>query len=400
MAPSLVGTDFRIAIGYESFGPYHLARLNSVARRAPLLAIEFSRKSSIYGWQPTETKDFHTETLSRDAMRARFSDIAAKLDKALSEFHPDVVFVPGWAAAEALAMLRWCRRAGVTAVVMSDSQEIDAPRVALKESLKGALLRQFDGAFVAGERHAAYLTKLGFHDRPVARGYDVVDNRHFAPSPMTPPPSSRELFLCCARLVAKKNLVVLLEAFRLFVDRVGTAAAPPLVIVGEGPMRAAIENERDRLGLKNVVKIPGFSEYAALPTFYQNARCFILPSSVEQWGLVVNEAMAAGCPVLVSERAGCVPELVRKGENGFTFDPTSPRALAEKMFTLHQNPEILDRFGAKSMEIVAAHGLEAHVSSVLALTNAMPARSLVKNTLGQNLILHVLLMQALKERRI
>lgn len=385
-------------MGYESFGPYHIARLNQVARQAELLAIEFSRKSATYDWQSAGIADFNMVTLAEDAMRTPFSQIAAKLDKALFAFRPEVVFVPGWAAAEALAMLSWCRRARVPAVVMSDSQEIDAPRTALKEALKSQLLRQFDGAFVAGERHVAYLSKLGFSGRPVERGYDVVDNRHFAPAPGGPSTSARTLFLCCARLVEKKNLSVLLRAYRLFADRLAAADAPPLVILGEGPLRPFLEVERDRLGLKDAVQMPGFSEYAALPAFYHDARCFILPSTTEQWGLVVNEAMAAGCPVLVSDRAGCIPELVKDGENGFAFNPTSPEALAEKMLSIHCDPEKLNRFGAKSLELISAHGIDSHVRGALALTNALRGRARVEATFPQKVFLRLLMKLSLRGR--
>src|SRR5262249_59830905 len=103
----------------------------------------------------------------------------------------------------------------------------------------------------------------------------------------------------------------------------GTAAWK-LVLLGEGEQRAKLEGLRDALGLRNDVSMPGFKQYDELPAYYGLASAFVHTSTTEQWGLVVNEAMAAGLPVLVSERCGCGPDLVREGVNGFTFDPRQP----------------------------------------------------------------------------
>jgi glycosyltransferase involved in cell wall biosynthesis len=89
------------------------------------------------------------------------------------------------------------------------------------------------------------------------------------------------------------------------------------------------------------VLFPGFRKGKELGTYYGLASCFILPSLQEQWGLVVNEAMAAGLPVLVSQTSGCAPDLVQEGVNGFTFDPTNPMQLAELMEKIAQSGDSL-----------------------------------------------------------
>ena len=76
------------------------------------------------------------------------------------------------------------------------------------------------------------------------------------------------------------------------------------------------------------VLLPGFKQYPELPLYYGLAGAFVLPSLTEPWGLVVNEAMAAGLPVVVSDRCGCASDLVRPGENGFAFDPCDIEQLA------------------------------------------------------------------------
>ena len=78
--------------------------------------------------------------------------------------------------------------------------------------------------------------------------------------------------------------------------------------------------------------LPGFKPYDELPFYYASANAFVHASAVEQWGLVVNEAIASGLPVIVSDRCGCAPELVNG--NGFTFDPTNEHELAARLLEM------------------------------------------------------------------
>jgi glycosyltransferase involved in cell wall biosynthesis len=80
------------------------------------------------------------------------------------------------------------------------------------------------------------------------------------------------------------------------------------------------------------VHLPGFKQYDELPAYYALANAFVHASTTEQWGLVVNEAIASGLPVIVSDRCGCAPELVNG--NGFTFDPTNEHELAARLLEM------------------------------------------------------------------
>jgi glycosyltransferase involved in cell wall biosynthesis len=80
--------------------------------------------------------------------------------------------------------------------------------------------------------------------------------------------------------------------------------------------------------------LPGFKQYAELPIFYSLGGVYIQASTTEQWGLVVNEAMACGLPVIVSNRCGCVSDLVEEGINGYSYDPYDSSMLEELMFKM------------------------------------------------------------------
>ena len=149
-------------------------------------------------------------------------------------------------------------------------------------------------------------------------------------------------FLASARFIEKKNLPTLIRAYAEYRDRSqGTGVTDPgynagapwdLVLLGDGPLRETLNSQLSTLNLHRHVHLPGFKPYHELPVYYGLANAFVHASSTEQWGLVVNEAIASGLPVIVSSRCGCVPELVN--DNGFTFDPFNERELAERLLKM------------------------------------------------------------------
>src|ERR1035441_8598070 len=139
-----------------------------------------------------------------------------------------------------------------------------------------------------------------------------------------------------------------------------------LVLLGDGPLRSALNSQLSTLNLHSHVLLPGFKQYPDLPVYYGLASAFIHASTTEQWGLVVNEAMASGLPVLVSNRCGCATDLVQEGKNGFTFDPCNVEQLAQLMakISAFQLSSLL-AFGDASRQIISnwgperfAHGLK------------------------------------------
>lgn len=375
----------RIAVLFDNFGPYHVARLQVLAAHCTLLGVQRRAVSREYEWDPAQAVPFQRVTLEEAG-----ASLAVALDAALRDFAPDVVFVPGWSGALAHAALHWCGRNQVAAVLMSDSQAIDHPRRWWKERMKRAVIAGFAGALVAGTRHRDYLHTLATPDLPIELGYDVVDNAHFrdggdrARAALAEKPP---FFLSVARFVEKKNVAGLLEAYAQYRRETG-AGAWDLVILGDGELRPAIEVQREALGLRDWVCLPGFVQYDQLPEYYGRAQAFVLASSTEQWGLVVNEAMASGLPVLVSDRCGCAPDLVEIGRNGYSFDPGRPEELARLMGRLGAlTPAERADMGRCSAERIARWGLETFAANAVAVARAalsrpLPRRQLVDRALA------------------
>ena len=239
-------------------------------------------------------------------------------------------------------------------VVMSESARGDEPRTWWKEIIKHRIVGVYAAALVGGQRHVEYLVELGMLRERIFTGYDVVDNSYFARRALEIRNSCgvdelrkkyalpENYFLASARFVEKKNLPRLIGAYAEYRNRSkGTGVTDPgynrgapwdLVLLGDGPLREALNSQLSTLNLHPHVQLPGFKQYNELPVYYALAKAFVHASTTEQWGLVVNEAIASGLPVIVSERCGCAPELVR--DNGFTFDPTDQLALASRLLNV------------------------------------------------------------------
>jgi len=172
----------------------------------------------------------------------------------------------------------------------------------------------------------------------------------------------------------------MMRAYAAYRDQAGSSSWH-WVLVGDGPQKDELVRARESLALQEFVHFPGFVRYPALPAYYALASAFVLPSTWEPWGLVVNEAMASGLPVLVSSRCGAA-ELVRPGENGYTFDPYNEGELTAAMVTLATSPK-LEQMGESSRSAIRGYGVERFASALVSASEqgrgtrsrrAVPAR--------------------------
>jgi 1,2-diacylglycerol 3-alpha-glucosyltransferase len=393
----------RVAIMFHRLGPYHLARCVAAGARCRLSALELCAVDDTYAWSRVDGAPNCTRiTLFRDedVDRKRPSEVARRVHAALAAADPQVVAVPGWSQPGALAALLWCLRKGRPAVLMSDSGVRDQARRRGREAIKRLVVRLFGSALVGGIPHREYACALGLSPEAVFDGYDVVDNDHFArgarEARMAGEPWRARLgvparyFLASARFVAKKNLLRLLEAYAAYRRRAG-ADAWHLVLLGDGELRGELERRIACADLAGAVVLPGFRQYDELPAFYGLAGAFVHASTTEQWGLVVNEAMAAGLPVLVSECCGCAHDLVRNDGNGFTFDPSDVEELARLMHRVAAMTDgERDAMGDAGRRIIAAWGPERFADGLMQAARAAMRRSPPPASRFDRALLHAL----------
>jgi glycosyltransferase involved in cell wall biosynthesis len=385
-----------VAIIFHRFGPYHCARVRAVAAKAPVVGIEVVRKDSTYQWDVIhDARGFRRVTLfpELEGNQPSLRELRRRLYSCLEKEHPRAVAIPGWSAPYALLALNWCLHKAIPAVLMADSTVLDKRRISLAEWVKGRLLRLYSSALTGGGRQIEYLRLLGFTETAIFPGYPVVDNAHFQAFrfPDEGGVAARSSFLVCCRFDPVKNLPRLLEAYARYRQAAGSSAWD-LVLAGDGPERDKLVQAIRMLGLDGSVRLPGFVQYGELPALYARAGVLILPSVSETWGLVVNEAMAAGLPVLVSNRCGCAPELVEEGRNGFTFDPYDIEGLARLMVRMSTMSDAeRAAMGQASREIISRWTPETFATNLVKAVEAALAAPRPKATLLDKFLLWALI---------
>jgi glycosyltransferase involved in cell wall biosynthesis len=285
--------------------------------------------------------------------------VSLKLLSALRRGGYEVVVWGGYDHLSVWGGLCLARLSNQMSILWSESTCRDKNRWMLIEFVKSLIVRSFDRYLAAGRAPREYLLELGAASAEVYVAPDAVDSdffsRHSSASRQHASalkmqhnlPSRVVLFV--GRLVPKKGLPVLFEAFRqLKSNDVG------LVVVGDGPKRTEYERICQTGGIGPVV-FAGFQQREQLPFYYGIADIFVLPSLSEPWGLVLNEALSCGLPVIASSIAGAAYDLVLDGINGYRFEPGNATQLACLLDQLLQDEATRQRMGRKSREIIQFH---------------------------------------------
>jgi len=438
-----------MAVIWAQFGPYHLARVSSLAEKicpSVVHAIELADGTSTYDWS-REGNAANVITLCPGSIveELSFATVFQRVRQKLTELGVQVCLLPSYSPKQSLAALLAARSLRIRTVMMNESHAGTARATGVSAAFKRRLVRLFDAALVGGQVHRRYFASLGMPDDRIFTGYDAVDNEHFARTSKVVRSQAVEFrsryqlpnhyFLILGRLVSKKNLGVVIQAYRTFVDS-NPEAKTHLVIVGSGEegirLRDLALNLRLPVYEKSVVQsgaarglecegsapgvhFYGFRQIEQTPVFYSLANAFILPSIWEEWGLVVNEAMACGLPVIVSEKAGCAEDLLETAflptseavawqrnpwlrgggchlrRNGFLFDPKLPGSLANALMILESFPSLRDTMGKESERIIEkfscanfAQNALAAARTALGPSTHSAAEACRGTTLGQN----------------
>ena len=213
-------------------------------------------------------------------------------------------------------------------------------------------MRSADAWLVYGTRHARDVRELGADPaRTVIAPITALAPEHPAVRQGTATPGVVR-YLYVGRLIERKGLDVLLEAFRRL-------EAGELWVAGDGPLRGEVEAAAAR---EPRLRLLGHLEGEALADVYREADVLIVPSYYEPWGLVVHEALAHGLPVIVSDQVGAGDDLVEPGANGYVVPAGSPQALAEAMEALTAwTAEQWQAVAARSDERLAAYSVDRGV---------------------------------------
>lgn len=374
-----------IAIIWQRFLPYHIARfrhLNEkcIAAGYKLTAIEVASLDDSYGFK--ELAHDGADKLDRLCCfpgSSYHAHAATEIHQGVSAWlmraNPDVILAPATPFPEGMAAVQYRTRFGIKNVMMDDAWEhtdrnLKSWPVRL---VKRQLHKCIDAVFVPAESHRNYFESLGFPTERIIEGVDVVDNDYYFQRASQVRENQAELrlklglpekyFLFVGRFLKRKGIETLLNAYQQY--RSSCTGMPlGLVLVGSGTYYDEIVRQ-DRL--LSGVCLAGEKHSDELCKYYGLAHCLIVPSEVDPWGLVVNEGMASGLPVIVSRGCGSASTLVKEGRNGWIFavnDIDQLTKLITQMGCLSK--EEWELMCAESLAIISDWSLDRFVQGVFA----------------------------------
>ena len=292
----------------------------------------------------------------------------------------DALWVHGYAHRGCLAGIAAAKSLNIPVMLRGESNLLsetdDALKLGVKRIAMPALLRTIDAVLAIGRLNREYYLHYGVEPGRIFPMPYAVDNEFFRTAAERARPHrerlraelglqpGRPVILFASKMQPHKRAADLLEAYaRLSPDAY-------LVFAGDGEERANLERRARELKLDSI-RFIGFRNQSELPSLYDLCDVFVLPSEHEPWGLVVNEAMNAGKPVIVSDRVGAGPDLVEDGVNGSVYPARDIAALANCLRRLIDSPEHRAAMGARALEKVSRLDFAADRDGLIAALDSI-----------------------------
>ncbi len=357
----------------EIIAPYRIPVFNALAARAGVdLQVIFLAETdeALRQWRIyTDEIRFSYEVLPSWRWRAGKRSLLVNhgLRAALAAARPQAILCGGYNYPASWESLWWARRHSVRFVLWTESTQRDkrSERAAV-EWLKRYFVSSCAAFVVPGKSSFAYLRTLGASEDVIFTAPNAVDNQFFAVRAANTRAQATELreklklpsrfVLFVGRLVPEKGVFDLLEAYAKLES--GLRSQVGLVFAGDGVSREDLAQQAQRIN-GGTVCFPGFAQREDLAGLYALAEVLVLPTHSDTWGLVVNEAMACGLPIIVSNVAGCSADLVEEGWNGCVVPPRDSEKLSLAIDSVVRDGELRQRMSAHSLERIRNYSPEA-----------------------------------------
>lgn len=363
----------RVLILSEIISPYRIPVFNALAKNEGVdLRVVFLSETDAGLRQWRVYKDeirFSYEVLPSWRFRTGKYNVLLNwgLRSCLKKLAPEAIICGGYNYFASWEALSWTRRHQTEFILWSESNRHDTRGGRVwAESLKARFLAGCDRFVVPGRASCEYLQSLGSARENIVIAPNAVDNNWFrtqANSVRARASEFREklglpprFILFVGRLVPEKGIFDLLEAYAKL--EIGLRSDVGLVFAGDGVSREELAQRAQRITL-GAVCFPGFAQREDLAGLYALADLLVLPTHSDTWGLVVNEAMACGLPIIVSSVAGCSADLVEEGWNGYVVPPRDSEKLSVALDSLSRNPELRQEMSAHSLERIRNYSPEA-----------------------------------------
>lgn len=274
---------------------------------------------------------------------------------------PDVVIICGYHYLPTWSVLAWAKLHRKPIAFWFESNQFDRRRGRSKEVIKRAFVSACDAAHVYGSSNSEYLESLGMKRSAIIEKRATIDSSLFLKRRAVFHSEFRR-FIYVGRFSPEKNLPRLLEAFQM-VRRKNRAE---LILVGYGPDEQPLRQQVRDLELNESVVFAGAMTQEEVSRALADSDCLVLPSLSEPWGLVANEALCSGLPIIVSSRCGCAQDLVTE-DSGWVVEPDSPEQLAGAMDKVCKlSLERLNEMGEAALKIAKEYTPESGANRILA----------------------------------
>ncbi len=380
----------KIVILTEIIAPYRIPVFNALAGRAEVdLQVIFLAETdrALRQW-PIYTDEIRFPYQVMPSWRLRAGKRSLLVNRglwaALNAARPQTIVCGGYNYPASWEALWWARRRGVRFVLWTESTQRDqrSGRAGV-EWLKRYFVGSCSAFIVPGKSSFAYLQTLGTSEQAIFTAPNAVDNVFFAIRAEKNKAQATELreklklpsrfILFVGRLVPEKGIFDLLEAYAKLES--GLRSQVGLVFAGDGVSREDLAQQSQRIN-PGLVCFPGFAHREDLASLYALAEVLVLPTHTDTWGLVVNEAMACGLPIIVSNVAGCSADLVTEGWNGCIVPPQDSEKLSAAIASVVRETELRQRMSAHSLERIRDYSPEACADGLAAAAIGTVAGSL------------------------
>jgi glycosyltransferase involved in cell wall biosynthesis len=287
----------------------------------------------------------------------------------------DALWVHGYATVNAMHGIVAAKTLGIPVLLRAEGwlgdRERSAAKLALKRAMFAGLRLLVDGVLPIGTLNAEYWRTYFGDEVPQFPMPYAVDNGYFARRAREAEAGraglqaelgldpARPVILFAGKLQTRKQCDHLIEAYRRLSRGAGEEPGPVLVIVGDGEERAALERQAAATGFGSI-RFCGFRNQSEMPRFFDLATVFVLPSRHEPWGLIVNEAMNAARPAIVTDDVGCAPDLIDDGINGYIVPVCDVDALTQALERVLE-PGVAEAMGQRAFERIQSWSFEEDV---------------------------------------
>lgn len=365
--------SFRVTIVTELIAPYRIPVFNALAQHQEIdLQVIFLAENDRSQRQWLVYKDeirFTYQVLPSWRRRVGGHNFLLNwgVEEALRRAAPDFVVCGGYNYVASWQSMSWARRNRVPFGLWAESTTKDLRGGnRLIEFLKTRFLRSCDAFVVPGKSSVEYLSRYGVPTEMIFTAPNAVDTQFFARraaatredavlhrEALRLPP---RFFLFAGRLVPEKGIFDLLNAYGALAPELRKEIG--LVFVGDGSARSALLQRAATVG-GGSIHLVGFAQRELLAAYYGLADVFVFPTHTDPWGLVVNEAMACGLPVISSDAAGCVADLLESQWNGRVVSAGDVEQLASAMNELACDAELRSLMGQRSRQRIEQYSPEA-----------------------------------------